>query len=57
MATRIIGPVAASNDGRSVELGPRKQRALLALLLLEQHPVSLARAVDELWDDLSRALG
>src|SRR5262245_4884950 len=51
MEFQLLGPVAAREDGRSVDLGPRKQRALLALLLLEQHPVSLARAVDELWDD------
>ncbi len=51
MRFQLLGPVQASDGGRSLDLGPRKQRALLALLLLEDRPVSLARAVDELWAD------
>jgi DNA-binding SARP family transcriptional activator len=51
MQYQLLGPVQASEGGRVVDLGPQKQRALLALLVLEQRPVSLARAIDELWDD------
>ena len=51
MRFQLLGPVQASDGGRSLDLGPPKQRALLALLLLEDRPVSLARAVDELWAD------
>src|SRR5512132_1219291 len=49
---RVLGPLEAVHDGRIVELGPTKQKALLALLLL--HPgrtVAVGRIVDELWGD------
>ena len=47
---RVLGPVEAIRDGGSVELGGPRQRALLALLLLEPgRPVSADRLVDELW--------
>ena len=47
---RLLGPVEAVVDGRTLRLGGRRQRALLALLLLERgHPVSADRLVEELW--------
>lgn len=49
---RILGPLEVTHDGRRVELGGRKQRALLAILLL--HPneiVSADKLIDELWGE------
>jgi DNA-binding SARP family transcriptional activator/DNA-binding beta-propeller fold protein YncE len=49
---RVLGPVAASRDGAELELGPRKQRAVLAVLLLnENRVVPTERLIDELWGD------
>lgn len=49
---RILGPLEASRDGAGVDLGPVKQRAVLALLLLRaNHVVSLADLGDALWGD------
>ena len=50
MDFRILGPVEARLDGRTLELGGSRQRALLALLLLARGaPVSRDRLVEELW--------
>jgi YVTN family beta-propeller protein len=47
---RILGPVEVSEDGRPVSLGRGKQRAVLALLLLEANRiVSSDRLIDQLW--------
>ncbi len=43
---RILGPLAVRVDGVPVPLGGPKQRALLALLLLERKPRRLARPTD-----------
>jgi eukaryotic-like serine/threonine-protein kinase len=49
---RILGPLEAWSDGRLLELGGRKQRALLAALLLEANAVvSSERLIDALWPD------
>jgi predicted ATPase/DNA-binding SARP family transcriptional activator len=46
----VLGPLEARLDGRRLELGGPRQRALLALLLLEPGlPVSAAKLADELW--------
>jgi predicted ATPase/DNA-binding SARP family transcriptional activator len=46
----LLGPVEARRGGRSIALGGPRQRALLALLLLEPgRPVSAERLADELW--------
>jgi predicted ATPase/DNA-binding SARP family transcriptional activator len=48
---RVLGPVEAARDGQPVGLGGRRQRALLALLLLEAgRAVSSDRLIDELWN-------
>jgi len=50
MQVRILGPLEVSDDGRVVELGAGRQRALLALLAL--HPgetVATDRLIEELW--------
>ena len=47
---KILGPLEVVRDGETLPLGPAKQRALVACLLL--HPgetVSLDRLIDELW--------
>ncbi len=47
---RILGPLEAVADGRSLPLGGVKQRAVLALLLLEAgRVVSTDRLIDALW--------
>ncbi|WP_420880401.1 BTAD domain-containing putative transcriptional regulator [Rhodococcus sp. (in: high G+C Gram-positive bacteria)] len=55
MIYRLLGPleVAGSDDGRPLlDLGPRKQRAVLAVLLLARgRVVSTARLIDALWGD------
>ena len=49
---RLLGPLEAERGGITLELGPRKQRAVLALLLLEvNRVVSTERLIDELWGD------
>ena len=48
---RVLGPLEIRVDGRSVLLGGRKQRTLLALLLLSAgEVVPVERIVDELWE-------
>lgn len=47
---RILGPVQVLRGDREIALGPRKQRTLLALLLLDAGgPISADRLIDELW--------
>ena len=49
---RLLGPLEVADGGEPLELGPFKQRALLALLAL--HPnkvVSTDRILDALWGD------
>jgi YVTN family beta-propeller protein len=49
---RLLGPLEAERGGIRLELGPRKQRAVLALLLLEANRiVPTDRLIDELWGD------
>src|SRR5215207_293948 len=51
MDYRILGPVEVWEDGRPVPLGGGKQRAVLALLLLNANRVvSSDRLIDQLWD-------
>jgi DNA-binding SARP family transcriptional activator len=51
MEFRILGPLQVLEDGRELPLGGAKQRALLALLLLDPNRVvSRDRLIDELWD-------
>src|SRR5687768_11320533 len=50
MEFRILGPLQALADGEPVDLGPHKQRSLLALLLLSPNRVvSTDRILEELW--------
>lgn len=47
---RILGPLEATADGNALPLGGAKQRALLALLLLDAgRVVSTDRLIDALW--------
>ena len=49
---RILGPLDALVDGRPVNLGPPRQRALLAVLLAQENRlVPAGRIVDQLWPD------
>src|SRR5918999_3005484 len=50
MEYRILGPLEALREDREVDLGGRKQRALLAVLLLHRNEVVHAeRLIEELW--------
>jgi len=47
---RVLGPVEAVRNDQPLRLGGHRQRALLALLLLDPgRPVSSDRLIDELW--------
>jgi DNA-binding SARP family transcriptional activator len=48
----ILGPLQVRTDGRPVDLGPRRRREVLALLLLHAGELlPLERIVDELWPE------
>src|ERR671927_506036 len=48
----LLGPLTVSREGTELTLGGPKQRALLAMLLLEaNHAVSADRLIDALWGD------
>jgi DNA-binding SARP family transcriptional activator len=52
MEFRILGPLDVRDNGRTVTLGGPKQRALLAVLLVNANrPVSVDRLVDALWGE------
>ena len=52
MDFRILGSVEVLDQGRVVALGGRRQRALLALLLLHlNETLSFDRLIDELWGE------
>ncbi|HZM76448.1 MAG TPA: BTAD domain-containing putative transcriptional regulator [Candidatus Limnocylindrales bacterium] len=49
---RVLGPVEAFADGRPVNLGPRKQRLMLAVLALEANQVvPIDRLVELMWPE------
>ena len=49
---RLLGRIEATRDGVELELGSRKQRAVLALLLLNANRVvPTDRLIDELWGE------
>lgn len=49
---RVLGALEVMADGRAVDLGPPKQRALLAILILHANEVvPVDRLIDELWGD------
>jgi basic membrane lipoprotein Med (substrate-binding protein (PBP1-ABC) superfamily)/DNA-binding SARP family transcriptional activator len=49
---RVLGPLEVIDDGHPLELGPHKQRALLALLLLRPNRVvTTERILEDLWGD------
>lgn len=52
MEFRILGPLEVRDNGRVLELGGAKQRAVLALLLLRANEVvSLDRLIDGIWGE------
>ena len=52
MEFRILGPLEVVDERHHVQLGPEKQRAVLALLLLDANrPVPVDRLIDGLWGD------
>jgi len=54
----ILGPVCAWQDGQEFDLGPGKQRAVLAVLLLNANqPVSASEIVEAVWGEAPPANG
>ena len=52
LSFHLLGRLEAYSDGVELDLGPRKQRAVLALLLLNANRVvSTERLIDDLWGD------
>src|SRR5690349_748427 len=52
MEFRVLGPLEADDGTAALELGPPRQRALLARLLLDAgRAVPLDRLLDDLWGD------
>ncbi len=48
----VLGPLLVERDGQSLALGSRRQRAVLARLLLDPNQVvPVARLVDDLWGE------
>jgi DNA-binding SARP family transcriptional activator len=49
---RVLGPIEFGHEGRTADLGPPKQRAFLAILLLNANQITpVDRIVDLLWPD------
>src|SRR3954452_14848149 len=52
MEFRVLGPLEIVDGGRPIVLGAAKQRALLAILLLDANEiVSRDRLIDDLWGE------
>src|SRR5215207_3640540 len=52
MQLRLLGPLEAAHDSAPVDLGAGKQRALVAVLLLNANrAVSRATLIDDLWGE------
>src|SRR3954471_21674755 len=52
MEYRVLGPLEATDGDLPLDLGGRKQRALLARLLLDvNRTVPVARLIDDLWGE------
>ncbi|HEX2773546.1 MAG TPA: BTAD domain-containing putative transcriptional regulator, partial [Micromonosporaceae bacterium] len=52
MEFRVLGPFEVRAGGRLIDVGPVRQRRILAALLLHaNHAVSLSRLVEVAWDD------
>jgi DNA-binding SARP family transcriptional activator len=58
MEYRILGPLEVLENGRQVDVGGAKQRALLAILLLHANEVvSTERLIDALWEEQAPETG
>lgn len=52
MQYRILGPLEVVNDEEPIDIGPHKQRSLLALLLIHANRVVPTDGIlDEIWGD------
>ena len=49
MEVRLLGPLVALEAGSPIDIGPRKQRALLAALVVAEGPVLPSRLAEVLW--------
>jgi len=58
MDYRILGPLDVRGDGRTLELGGEKPRALLAILLLHRNEaVSVDRLIEGIWGATDVSVG
>ncbi|GAA0901556.1 hypothetical protein GCM10009557_77530 [Virgisporangium ochraceum] len=49
---RVLGPVRLTVDGREIDLGPGRQRSVLAVLLMTPgRTVPVQTLIDRVWDD------
>lgn len=49
---RLLGSVELVVDGKTIDLGPSKQRGIIAAMLAEpERPISTEALVDRVWDD------
>src|SRR5262245_15160058 len=56
MEFRILGPIEVVDDERAIALGPSKQRAVLAILLLHLNEVvARERLIEDLWGERAPA--
>lgn len=56
MEFRLLGPLEVVDNGRSLPLGGPKQRAVLAMLLLDANRiVSMERLIEGLWGEMAAA--
>ena len=52
LEVRVLGPLQVVRDGHAVDLGPPRQRALLAVLVLSANQVvSTEQLIDQLWGE------
>jgi DNA-binding SARP family transcriptional activator len=52
MEFRALGPLVVSRNGQAIDIRSRKQRAVLALLLIHRnHVLTADRILDEIWGD------
>ena len=55
VSIRVLGSIRIERDGRAIDIGARRELALLALLVVETRPMSRQRVAALLWPDADDA--